>query len=128
MATSSPTRGLHLQAGHLQHRRVTSSLLAPLGQPPTLSLGDIIPMHNGYFVTDWGLTPPGKPPTPLRVSSFLCMMATSSPTWGLHHQAYCLRRHQVTSSPCRMANLSPTGGFTCRPAAYAIAGGHPPKA
>uniref|UniRef100_A0A0E0LZV1 Uncharacterized protein n=1 Tax=Oryza punctata TaxID=4537 RepID=A0A0E0LZV1_ORYPU len=91
-ATSSPTRGLHLQPGRLRrpiHRRlgactsrsaayaVTDDIVpvqdscsvtnwgpAPPGWPTTPSSGDIVPMQDGYFVAGWSLAPPGRPPTP----------------------------------------------------------------
>uniref|UniRef100_A0A0E0KMV4 Uncharacterized protein n=1 Tax=Oryza punctata TaxID=4537 RepID=A0A0E0KMV4_ORYPU len=81
MANSSPTGGLHLQAGHLHRCRVTLSLCRMASssptmgshlqagrlrcrRPPTPLPDDIVPVQDGHFVADWGLTPPGRPPMP----------------------------------------------------------------
>uniref|UniRef100_A0A0E0LIK0 Uncharacterized protein n=1 Tax=Oryza punctata TaxID=4537 RepID=A0A0E0LIK0_ORYPU len=79
MATSSPTRGSHLQADCLRHRRLPPAPppgdvvpmqdghfgLTPPSPLPMPPLSDFLPMQDGYFVTDWGLTPPSRLPTRL---------------------------------------------------------------
>uniref|UniRef100_A0A0E0LZV3 Uncharacterized protein n=1 Tax=Oryza punctata TaxID=4537 RepID=A0A0E0LZV3_ORYPU len=74
---SSPTGGLHLQAGRLRHCRdgyfVADWGLTPLGRPPLPPPGrpplpppgDIVPVKDGYFIADWRLIPPGRPPSSL---------------------------------------------------------------
>nr|BAC20838.1 hypothetical protein [Oryza sativa Japonica Group] len=60
-ATSSPTRGTHLQASRL-HRHRDGYLVADWGlAPPSRNLRR---RRDSHFVVDWGLIAPTRPPSP----------------------------------------------------------------